>query len=57
MISLRKDNTNTTYGYGIIEWNQNSKVINGLVVYGYVFHLSSNVYSPRLLPVNNCLPF
>lgn len=56
-IVLRKSTSNNIYGYGTIEWVQDSKVVNGLIVYGFNALTGSENQSRSLIPVNNCLPF
>ncbi len=46
----------TAYGYGIIEWTQNSKETKGLVASSTLVNTGSGI-SISVIPINNGLPF
>jgi hypothetical protein len=46
------------YGYGIIEWTQNSTAICGLIAHGCDWYKNvSGAWTSYALPINNGLPF
>jgi hypothetical protein len=50
-------NAAATNGYGIIQWDQNSSTIKGLVAHGEFNYYNGNLNSRFSIPINNGLPF
>lgn len=47
-----------TYGYGFIEWEQDSKTAHALIADGFrTYQYPSGAYSRYSVPINNGLPF
>lgn len=56
-IKFRQTTSNVIYGHGIIEWEQKSTAVYGLVVSGFIVSRTAQGYDRFLLPINNGLPF
>lgn len=53
------DTSSLNYGFGLIEWSQDSNTVYGLVAHGAQTHMisTSTGYNRYAIPINNGLPF